>query len=91
MFLTRLGNNTKVVVTGDPSQIDLPGGARSGLAHALRILRGVSGVAVCSFTSEDVMRLPLVQASIAAYDADAKKRAAAKAMAEVDAADNTEG
>ena len=91
MFLTRLGNNTKVVVTGDPSQIDLPGGARSGLAHALRILRGVSGVAVCSFTSEDVMRHPLVQAIIEAYDSDSKKRAAARAAAaEVEAADTTE-
>mgnify|MGYP003881961613 FL=1 len=91
MFLTRLGNNTKVVVTGDPTQVDLPGGARSGLAHALRILRGVSGVAVCSFTSEDVMRHPLVQAIIEAYDVDSKKRAAARAAAaEAEAADTTE-
>jgi phosphate starvation-inducible PhoH-like protein len=82
MFLTRLGTNTKVVVTGDPTQIDLPGGARSGLGHALRILRGVSGVAVCSFTSEDVMRHPLVQSIIEAYDGDAKKRAAARAAAQ---------
>ncbi len=81
MFLTRLGTNTKVVVTGDPTQIDLPGSARSGLAHALRILRGVSGVAVCSFTSEDVMRHPLVKAIIEAYDTDAKRRADARAVA----------
>ncbi len=81
MFLTRLGTNTKVVVTGDPTQLDLPGGARSGLAHSLRLLRGVSGVAVCSFTSEDVMRHPLVKAIIEAYDSDAKTRAAARAAA----------
>ncbi len=87
MFLTRLGTNTRVVVTGDPSQIDLPGGARSGLAHALRILRGVSGVAVCSFTPEDVMRHPLVQAIIQAYDSDAKKRSAARAAVEASDAD----
>jgi phosphate starvation-inducible PhoH-like protein len=70
MFLTRIGNNSRAVVTGDPSQVDLPGGHRSGLSHALRVLHGVDGIAVCKFTKSDVMRHPLVQAIVAAYDAD---------------------
>jgi phosphate starvation-inducible protein PhoH and related proteins len=78
MFLTRIGHNTKVVVTGDPSQVDLPSGQRSGLSHALRVLQGVDGVAVCRFGPQDVMRHPLVQAIIEAYDQDARKRADAR-------------
>ena len=74
MFLTRIGTNTRAVVTGDPSQVDLPGGQRSGLAHALRLLRGVEGIAICRFSKSDVMRHPLVQAIIEAYDEDAKRR-----------------
>ncbi|MCX4245579.1 PhoH family protein [Paraliomyxa miuraensis] len=76
MFLTRIGANTKAVVTGDPSQVDLPTGQRSGLAHALKVLRGVDGIAVCRFAKGDVMRHPLVQAIIEAYDDDDRKRAA---------------
>ena len=75
MFLTRIGTNTKAVVTGDPSQVDLPTGQRSGLAHALRVLRGVEGVAVSRFAKGDVMRHPLVQAIIEAYDDDDRRRA----------------
>ena len=75
MFLTRIGANTKAVVTGDPSQVDLPMGQRSGLAHALKVLRGVEGMAVCRFAKGDVMRHPLVQAIIEAYDEDDKRRA----------------
>ncbi len=82
MFLTRIGSNTRVVVTGDPSQVDLPGGGRSGLAHALRILQGVEGIAVCSFGVEDVMRHPLVQVIVTAYDRDARRRAEARERAE---------
>ena len=74
MFLTRLGRGTRAVVTGDPSQKDLPGGQRSGLSHALRVLQGVDGIAVCEFTDKDVMRHPLVQAIIQAYDRDTKRR-----------------
>ena len=66
MFLTRIGANTRAVVTGDPSQVDLPMGQRSGLAHALKVLRGVDGLAVCRFGKGDVMRHPLVQAIIPA-------------------------
>jgi phosphate starvation-inducible PhoH-like protein len=75
MFLTRIGANTKAVVTGDPSQVDLPMGQRSGLAHALKVLRGVEGLAVCRFATGDVMRHPLVQAIIEAYDEDDRRRA----------------
>jgi phosphate starvation-inducible PhoH-like protein len=70
MFLTRIGQNTRAVVTGDPSQVDLPSGQRSGLQHALRVLQGVDGIAVCRFTRQDVMRHPLVQAIVDAYDRD---------------------
>lgn len=74
MFLTRIGANTKAVVTGDPSQVDLPSGQRSGLNHALRLLRDVDGIAICGFTTRDVMRHRLVQAIIEAYDSDARRR-----------------
>jgi phosphate starvation-inducible PhoH-like protein len=78
MFLTRIGTNTRVVVTGDPSQVDLPTGQRSGLIHALRILQGTEGIAICTFGVEDVMRHPLVQAIVTAYDRDARRRAEAR-------------
>ncbi|MBX7084165.1 MAG: PhoH family protein [Nannocystaceae bacterium] len=82
MFLTRIGTGTKVVVTGDPSQIDLPGGQRSGLIHALRILQGTEGIAVTAFAPEDVMRHPLVQAIVVAYERDARRRAEARERAD---------
>jgi phosphate starvation-inducible PhoH-like protein len=82
MFLTRIGMNTRVVVTGDPSQVDLPGGQRSGLAHALRILQGVEGITLVSFGVEDVMRHPLVQAIVTAYDKDARRRAEGRERAD---------
>ena len=75
MFLTRIGVGTKAVVTGDPSQIDLPNGQRSGLAHAIKILRNVEGVAIAPFTAADVMRHALVQRIILAYDHDQQRRA----------------
>ena len=63
------------MVTGDPSQQDLPGAEASGLSHALRILRGIPGVAQCRFTGTDVMRHPLVQEIVRAYDDDSRGRA----------------
>ena len=78
MFLTRIGHNTRAVVTGDPSQVDLPTGQKSGLAHALRVLQGVDGVAVCRFREADVMRHPLVAAIVEAYERDARTRLAAR-------------
>ncbi len=74
MLLTRIGRGTRCVVTGDPSQTDLPGGHKSGLIHALRVLRSVPAIAVCTFTELDVMRHPLVQEIVRAYDQDAEQR-----------------
>lgn len=79
MFLTRLGANSKAVVTGDPSQTDLPFGKKSGLAVAVRILRGIDGIAVHNFTERDVVRHRLVQKIILAYDKYEKEHAAAHA------------
>ncbi|MCP5432952.1 MAG: PhoH family protein [Alphaproteobacteria bacterium] len=69
MFLTRLGENSRMVVTGDPTQSDLPDGSVSGLADALAILRGVEGVGVVEFCEEDVVRHPLVTRIVKAYSA----------------------
>jgi len=68
MFLTRLGFNSKTVITGDVTQTDLDPSRESGLAHALRILTGIDGIAVQQFTEKDVVRHPLVQKIIVAYD-----------------------
>jgi phosphate starvation-inducible PhoH-like protein len=68
MFLTRLGEGSRMVVTGDPSQVDLPNGITSGLAHAVATLKGVGGVAVTAFTNSDIVRHPLVGRIVAAYD-----------------------
>ena len=69
MFLTRIGFGSTAVVTGDVTQIDLPKHVQSGLRHALKVLDGVEGVSVTYFTSEDVVRHPLVQRIVEAYDA----------------------
>jgi phosphate starvation-inducible PhoH-like protein len=68
MFLTRLGEGSRMVVTGDRSQIDLPRGVSSGLHDAERLLKGVGGISFSYFTSKDVVRHPLVAAIIEAYD-----------------------
>jgi phosphate starvation-inducible PhoH-like protein len=68
MFLTRLGINSKAVITGDETQVDLPQHKRSGLIEAHRALRGVEGIAVVEFGKRDVVRHPLVQRIIAAYE-----------------------
>jgi phosphate starvation-inducible PhoH-like protein len=69
MFLTRLGENARMVVTGDLSQVDLPRGIRSGLRDALETLNDVEGVGVTQFTEKDVVRHPLVSRIVRAYDA----------------------
>jgi len=69
MFLTRLGEGSRMVVTGDPTQVDLPPGSRSGLADALEALRGVDDVAIVRFTDKDVVRHPLVARIVGAYEA----------------------
>ena len=68
MFLTRLGNNAKAVITGDVTQIDLPNPKRSGLVEAIEVLRGVDGIQFCHFEDGDVVRHHLVQRVIRAYD-----------------------
>ena len=68
MFLTRLGYNSKVVVTGDLSQTDLPDGKKSGLAEAVKILKNIDDIAIHTFTEKDVVRHKLVQKIIVAYD-----------------------
>ncbi len=75
MFLTRIGFGTKCVVTGDVTQIDLAKGQKSGLVEVARVLDGVRGIAFRHFTSADVVRHPLVQKIIDAYDRDAARRA----------------
>lgn len=75
MFLTRLGEGARMVLTGDPSQSDLPRGEISGLADAVNLLAGVEGVGLARFTASDVVRHPLVGRIIDAYDArDATER-----------------
>ncbi|KRA56124.1 phosphate starvation-inducible protein PhoH [Caulobacter sp. Root655] len=71
MVLTRLGEGARMVVTGDPTQVDLLNPRDSGLAHAVSILEGVEGVAISRFTAADVVRHPLVERIVRAYDADA--------------------
>lgn len=73
MFLTRLGEGSRMMVNGDPSQIDLPPGQKSGLVEALRVLDGVDSVVKVRFTEKDVVRHPLVAAIVSAYDSDAKR------------------
>jgi phosphate starvation-inducible PhoH-like protein len=74
MFLTRLGENSRMIITGDPSQIDLPSGQTSGLVEAVRLLEGVSGIAQVRFTASDVVRHPLVGRIVEAYDAAERSR-----------------
>ncbi len=68
MFLTRLGHNAKMIVTGDATQIDLPRAVQSGLIQALRILRGVKGIGIIEFEKKDIVRHPLVQRIVDAYE-----------------------
>ena len=81
MFLTRIGFGTKAVITGDVTQIDLARGQKSGLVEADRILAGVRGIAFTRFTSADVVRHPLVQKIIDAYERDTEAAKAADAAA----------
>ena len=74
MFLTRLGFNSKMVVTGDVTQIDLPDGKKSGLLQAMRILKNIPDISVCRFTEKDVVRHRLVQDIIKAYEKSEEAR-----------------
>ena len=96
MFLTRMGEGSKTVVTGDITQIDLDG-KQSGLVHATEILDGVDGIAVCKLTAKDVVRHPLVMRIIRAYETsdekekDKKSRQNAKKQNEKTSAQNAKG
>lgn len=74
MFLTRLGFGSKIVITGDVTQIDLPSDKTSGLKDAVRVLEGVKDIAICRLTSADVVRHALVQEIINAYEKADKKQ-----------------
>lgn len=75
MFLTRLGENSRMIVTGDPSQVDLPPGQKSGLSEAMQLLSGVEGIGHVAFSRQDVIRHELVARIVEAYDrADSEKR-----------------
>ncbi|MGN0149872.1 MAG: PhoH family protein [Clostridia bacterium] len=77
MFLTRIGFGSKAIITGDITQIDLPGDRRSGLKEAMKILKNIEGIEFCTFTEKDVVRHPLVQQIIKAYakyDEEQEKR-----------------
>ena len=68
MFLTRLGFGSKIVITGDVTQIDLPDGKPSGLREAMRVLRNIEGIGICELTNQDVVRHVMVQRIVAAYE-----------------------
>ena len=70
MFLTRMGNNAKFIVTGDASQVDLPNRQDSGLVKGMNILKGIKGIAFINFTKEDIVRHPLVSKIVKAFEGD---------------------
>ena len=72
MFLTRLGENSKMVITGDLTQVDLPKGLTSGLKHAIRILKDIDDIGIIKLSERDVVRHPLVQKIVKAYETEDK-------------------
>ncbi len=70
MFLTRIGFRSRAVITGDITQIDLPKPQESGLKHAIRILDGIEGIGICRFGTKDIVRHPLIQSIVEAYEDD---------------------
>ena len=76
MFLTRIGFGSRAIVTGDITQIDLPDGKKSGLKEVIRILKSIDGISFCMLNEKDVVRHPLVQAIVKAYERDDSRRAA---------------
>lgn len=74
MFMTRLGMNAKMIITGDVTQIDLPSSQQSGLIHSLRVLKGIKGIAKIEFDKKDIVRHKLVQRIVEAYEKDDKRR-----------------
>ena len=90
MFLTRLGMNAKMIITGDVTQIDLPQKTQSGLVQALRILDGVHGVGIVEFGKKDIVRHHLVQRIVEAYEKYDEAQKAARTAAAA-ASDNAPG
>ena len=84
MFLTRMGMNTKMIVTGDRTQIDLPPSQRSGLIEAMRILRDVPGIAFIEMNKKDIVRHKLVTRIVEAYEKDARQRKEEKGTDQTD-------
>ncbi|MEL0637035.1 MULTISPECIES: PhoH family protein [Marinomonas] len=83
MFLTRIGFGSTAVITGDTSQVDLPRGTNSGLTHAMHVLRGVNGISLTHFSAGDVVRHPIVQRIVEAYERfDVEEEAEKKARTE---------
>ncbi len=68
MFLTRMGFSSRMVINGDMTQVDLPRGTRSGLAHAIKILKNIDGIGIHEFTSQEVVRHPLITKIIDCYE-----------------------
>ncbi len=77
MFLTRIGFGSRAVITGDPSQVDLPSRSSSGLVHALDLLQAVEGISIMRFKSRDVVRHRLVQRIVDAYEAEQARQESA--------------
>jgi phosphate starvation-inducible PhoH-like protein len=82
MFLTRLGHSAKAVITGDVTQVDLPVNVQSGLLDATRILRGVRGIEIIQFSAKDVVRHPLVERIVRAYEKEDEERGTSRAIQE---------
>ena len=73
MFLTRMGFNSRVVITGDITQTDLPAGKKSGLAEAVRLLEGIPDIGIVELSGKDIVRHELVQRIVEAYEAQSRK------------------
>ncbi|MGL5735102.1 MAG: PhoH family protein, partial [Beijerinckiaceae bacterium] len=84
MFLTRLGEGSRMIITGDPTQIDLPPGQKSGLIEAVRLLQGVEGIGFAPFREGDVVRHDLVRRIVTAYEQAARADAQAHELAPPD-------
>ena len=74
MFLTRMGMNTKMIVTGDLTQIDLPSSVRSGLSHAMHLLKGIKGISIIELNKKDIVRHKLVTRIVEAYEKEEKEK-----------------
>lgn len=89
MFLTRMGMNTKMIITGDMTQIDLPASQRSGLAEALKILKNIKGIAIIEMNKKDIVRHKLVTKIVDAYDKHDKKVTAERKRKKAERAEET--